>query len=151
HFFDFAAAKIERRRRRLPLLDHALSDRRARGRGESRELLERLLDLRTPLLGSLQRRQHRPLALGADVVAPTVASVDALSHPIRPSCLSLASIIAATPAAPPSAASTSIHCSAGSRPNHAPGRRAWRGVSRCSTQPASSLARSPAATGATSR
>src|SRR5262249_58930952 len=83
--------------------------------GQSRLLVERLHDLCTPLLGPLQRGQHRPLALGAHVVAPAAASVETLSHPIRPSCLSLASIIAATPPGPPSAASTSIHCTSGSR------------------------------------
>ena len=40
HLVDLAAAEVERRRRGLPLLDHALADGGAGRRGQSRQLLE---------------------------------------------------------------------------------------------------------------
>src|SRR3989449_9454654 len=53
---DLPLAEVERRARRLPLLDDALDDAAAGGLDQPRQLLERLFDLPP----SLRRKPHRP-------------------------------------------------------------------------------------------
>ena len=109
---DLPLAEVESRCRRRALLDDAVDDAAAGRRDETRELLERLLDLPAPLRGPLHRRDHRALSL-----RPSVRPVLwATPHASTPSSESLASIRRAAPSVAP-AAPTSIHSTSGSRWN----------------------------------
>src|SRR5207237_5095437 len=112
-----AAPEVERRRRRRPLLDHAVHDGGPGGHGQARQLLQRLLDLPPLLARQPHRRDHRPLWSPPRPVSVGVPARSRSTHSMRPSIFSLVSNAVATSAAPPAAAA-SIHSTPGSRANH---------------------------------